>query len=263
MTLRIDDIGFLQGVTAVERLRTWNNRLPFREAHLRRFLHTTQTLKIGGLPDAEELSGLVDQLLNRRASDSDTGVVLFATPGRRGGNAPTLGLHLSPLDFSRLERMRREGQPLVVTGVRQPPLECWPRDIKVRCRIHYYLADHQAHEHDPEALGVLIDDDGSITETSVANIVVMIDGRLLIPPAGRILPGVMLAAVCDLAEAEGIRVARCPVSPQMLREADEVLLTGTEAGLWPARQIDALPKPPGPICRQLQQSLQTSLTEPA
>ncbi len=259
MGLSIDDLGFLQGVTAVERMRTWNRGLPLLEAHLVRFFHTTQTLKIAGLPSDDRLIELIGELLGKHESDSETGIVLFATPGRRGSDTPTLGMHLSPLDFPRLERLRDQGQSLVITSVRQPPLDCWPRDIKVRSRIHYYLADQQARERDPEALGVLIDDDGSITETSVSNVLAVAEGRLIAPPAGRILPGVMLSTVIHLARAEGIPVERAAIGPETLRAAEEVLLTGSEAGLWPARQVDDIPKPPGPICRRLQPLLDAFL----
>lgn len=283
MALGIDDLGFLQGVTAVERLRTWSGQLPLLDEHLRRFQHTAETLKIVGLPTAEQLADLMRQLRTHNATDSDTGIVIFATPGRRpstgspvapnnaapnnadsvtlAGTQPTLGIHCSPLDFPRLERLRRDGQPLVITDVRQPPLDCWPRDIKVRCRIHYYLADQQAREHDPEAGGVLIDDDSSITETSTANVLAVFGNRLVIPPAGRVLPGVMLQTVCRLAEQEGLEIERRPIAAEMLTEADEVLLTGSEAGLWPASKIDGTPKPIGLICRRLQASLARHLQQ--
>lgn len=266
MALAIDDVGFFQGVTAVERLRTWDRRLPLIEAHLLRFQHTTAVLRIDKLPPPDALRGLVEELLSRNSGSIDTGVILFATPGSRsgqsapGGPQPTLGLHQSPLDFAQLDSLCREGQPLVVTGVRQPSPDCWPRDIKVRSRIHYYLADRIARETDPAALGVLLDDDGSVTETSMANIVIVHDGRLIVPPADRVLPGVILATVCELAARQGMTVERQPISIDALRSADEVLLTGTEAGVWPARQIDNLIKPPGPVCRALQESLRRFLS---
>lgn len=268
IAIPIDDVGFFQGVTAVERLRTWDGRLPLIDAHLRRFRHSAEFLGIAGLPDAGELTRLIDELEARNPSELDSGIVLFATPGRRrvegktGEAAPTLGLHRSPLDLPRIEALRRDGQPLVVTTVRQPSPECWPRDIKVRSRIHYYLADRFARGRDSAALGVLLDDDGSITETSVANIAIVHGGRLVAPPADRVLPGVVLGTVCRLADQQGIEVERRPISVDELRAADEVLLTGTDVGVWPVRKIDGVVKTPGPVCRALQASLRQFLTEP-
>lgn len=268
MAIAIDDAGFFQGVTAVERLRTWGGRLPLVDSHLLRFQHTIAALHIEGLPDTEGLRSLIGQLLSRNRSGTDTGIVLFATPGRKGGPAdagnvqPTLGLHQTPLDHARLEALRQDGQPLVVTAVRQPSPECWPRHIKVRSRIHYYLADRIARDVDPTALGVLLDDDGSITETSMANILIVRDGRLVVPPPDRILPGVTLATVCQLASERGIVVERQPISVAWLRAADEVLLTGTEPGVWPVRGIDGVPKAPGPLCRSLQNWLGQFLEPP-
>ena len=52
----LDDFGFTQGVTAVERLRTYDGR-PFElPRHLARFATTTAGLQIAGLPSPPRLT---------------------------------------------------------------------------------------------------------------------------------------------------------------------------------------------------------------
>ena len=135
------------------------------------------------------------------ARDQDVGITMFATPGLVGQSAPTLGMHLNPLNHERIESHRQHGQAIVVTDVRQPPASCWPRSIKTRSRIHYYLADAFAAQHHADSLGVLIDDDGTITETSTSNIAVVRSGTIYSPPADRVLAGVTQLMIELLAQS--------------------------------------------------------------
>ena len=135
----IDDLGFRQGVTAVERLRTYEGQ-PFAVAdHLERFERTTFVLAIDPLPN--NFDELIDELLRRNRSvigGHEVGITLFATPGRIGSGLPSWALHLNAIDQTAVDRRRREGVPLIVTPIEQPAQACWPRELKVRSRLHYY-----------------------------------------------------------------------------------------------------------------------------
>lgn len=264
LRIPIDDVGFLQAATAVERLRTYRQRPLEVAAHLRRFCRSAAALSIA-LPDDTTLASLIDQLLRRNADwlteQGDVGIVLFATPGRGGaGVAPTLGMHLTSLDHPAIKRRQQFGQPLVITDVRQPPAASWPRDIKVRCRLHYYLADHQAQAVDRDAVGLLLDDDGTITETSVANVAIVRDGCIVSPPKERVLPGVTQAQAMRLALAAGIQWQQRSVSVHEVRQADEILLLGTTTGIWHAWLAPAtVPPPRGTVCTRLQADFATAV----
>lgn len=235
MNLSIDDVGFRQGVTAVERLRTYGGRIFAMEAHLRRWEWSTSKLGINPLPSSQSTESLLGELLQRNpgfARDRDVGITMFATPGLVGQSTPTFGMHLNPLNHERIESHRQQGQAVVVTDVRQPPASCWPRSIKTRSRIHYYLADAFAAQHHADSLGVLIDDDGTITETSTSNIAVVRSGAIYSPPADRVLAGVTQLMVELLAQDASISWTKSPISVSQLVDADEVLLMGTDGGIW-------------------------------
>lgn len=260
LNIACDDVGFLQGVTAVERLRTWQGRLPLLSKHIYRFQQSTTALDIAGLPPQDELASLLYELLQRNNPRADVGITLFATPGRRGSKQPTLAMHCTPLDQSRFASLREHGQPLIITPVQQPDPLCWPRTIKVRARVHYHLADTWARRTNPEALGVLLDNDGSVTETSTSNIIVRIQNRLILPPRDRVLPGIMAETVCGIAEAHGLQVERTSIDPEILLEENSVWLTGSEVGLWWASSVDGVIKQPGLDFQYFQERLMTHLT---
>lgn len=254
MRVSVDDIGFRQGVIAVERLRTYGGR-PFAiEEHLDRWLRTTAELQITDLPRRQAIGGMLLELLERNAlllhQQGDVGITLFATPG--GPTAPTatgptpqqtstFGMHLNPIRHALIQRRRESGQPVIVTSVRQPPPECWSRGIKVRSRIHYYLADREAAEVDPDAVGVLVDDDASLTETSIANLAIVKEGRILSPVPTQVLRGITQSTCEKLAARIGIDWSTARLNVHQLVGADEVLLMGTDGGIWFANSVDSQP----------------------
>jgi len=263
--LGVDDIGLRQSVVAVERLRTYQGRVVELQPHLVRYRRTIDFLSIPSVVDDQLIAQRIDQLILRNQAwcdrAGDFGITLLATPGDgtavtevSGYGGPTEIIHLNALDLNQIARRQSSGQPLVVTDIRQPPAESWPRDIKVRCRLHYYLADLKAKQFAPDGLGVLIDTDGSITETSVANIAIINQGSIWSPPPHQVLPGVTQEVVRCAAMELGIPWQHKTLFPADLRQADEVILMGTDGGVWFGNRVDGHPihnNQPGPIYQRL------------
>lgn len=241
MLLPLDDAGFRQGVTAVERLRTHGGKLKFASRHFQRWQQTTDTLSIENLPSASELLGLLDEILARNHDAiknlGDVGLTIVATPGSRR-NSPTLAIRIVLIDHAKVDRFRNSGQPIVITEVVQPPRESWSRQIKVRSRIHYYLADRAAREKHSEAVGILTNTDGTITEASTCNLAIVQAGAIISPPAESVLGGITQSVVEEIASSQSITWTKRPLSRRDLRTADEVLMMGTTTGLWFASAVD-------------------------
>ncbi|MEM9585788.1 MAG: aminotransferase class IV [Planctomycetota bacterium] len=236
----LDDLGFVQAVTAVERLRTYAGEAFQVDRHLQRWRATLAHLAI----DVSRLtSPPINELLRRNADwvlkCGDVGITVCATPGPISNPHPNLFLHLSRLDLDRVRRRRSQGQPLWVTDVVQPPEQSWSRHAKVRCRLHYYLADRQAAKWDLDAAGLLIDADHSITETSIANLAAVVDNTVIAPPADQVLRGVSAQVVQNHADKQGVTWEHRRLSVADLESADEILLMGTDSGLWWVNRLGA------------------------
>lgn len=254
--LAIDDLGFRQGVVAVERLRSYDGRPVLLDRHLARWRRTLDYLQLRIDSDRRRLAERLGELIQRNHAwcrrVGEFGITLLATPGsgRADEPQPIELMHLNPLPLARIEQHRRVGQPLVISDVQQPPAGCWPRDIKVRCRLHYYTADRAARLSHPDAIGLLVDADGSVTETSIANLAIVRGNQILSPAAEQVLPGVTISVVEQAAAALGLPWQRQPLFPADVRSADEVWLMGTDGGLWFASTVDAVAvgqHRPGPV----------------
>lgn len=259
------DAGFVLGASIAEQVRTFRG-VPFRlEDHVRRLEQSLQVVGIeSGLSQAEWIAlGLDAVARNRRLQDSedDLGLSMFATPGLYAAYAepgpirPTLCVHTYPLPFRLWAGKYRQGQALVTSSVRQVPPECWSPEVKCRSRVHYFLADKQAAAMDPGARAVLLDMAGLVTEASTANVLIYrADEGLLAVPRGKVLHGISMDVLTELAAEIGIRTGQRDLTPQDLATADEVLLSSTPFCLLPVTRLDRKPiggGQPGPIFRRL------------
>jgi branched-subunit amino acid aminotransferase/4-amino-4-deoxychorismate lyase len=186
--------------------------------------------------------------------------VIFVTPGdlaaQHGGRAgrPRTAVHTFPLAFPLWAAAYDSGVALRTVAIRQVPVECWPMHIKVRSRLHYHLADREAAAVEPGSRAVLAHLDGRISETSTANIAVVVAGQIITPPPADALGGVSLAQTRRLAERLGITWHERSLMAADLAAADEILLTSTPSCLLPATRFEGRPVGPGgpgPVYRRL------------
>ena len=254
MHLSVLDDGFRFAATAVERLRTYGGTVFQLPAHLDRLHATVDALGISGLPEPTRMEELVRTLIRRNdvflRRCGDVGITIVVTPGT-ANQRPTVAMHLNTIDHEKVARRRGSGQPLVITDVVQPPAESWPRGIKVRCRLHYYLADRIAERSHVDASGILLDTDASITETSIANVAFVRNGTVISPPPERVLGGITQQVIEQIADEHSVAWIKRPIDPQELTEADEVILMGTDTGFWFANRVDKSVLRPGPVYHRL------------
>lgn len=168
---------------------------------------------------------------------------------------PTICLHTHPLSFQLWANEYHSGQALATTAVRQVPTSCWPAELKCRSRMHYYLADREAAAAYPNARALLLDADGFVTEASTANLLIHRKGEGLIsPPVEKILPGISMSAVMDLARELGISCRQRDLTVEDVASADEAMLTSTSTCILPVVRLNGQPigdGSPGPVYQKL------------
>jgi branched-subunit amino acid aminotransferase/4-amino-4-deoxychorismate lyase len=251
-TIPIDDAGFVLGTTVAEQLRTFAGQLFRLEDHLARLEQSLAIVGVDPGMTTSEFAEVARELVARNyrllASGDDLGLSIFVTPGTyptyasRRPAGPTVCLHTYALPFHRWSEKYRAGESLVTTDTEQVSPHAWPAAVKCRSRIHYYLADRQAAAIEPGARALLLDQDGWVTETSTANIVVWrANEGLISPPWKKILPGISLAVVVELTKALGISTIERDLSPQDVATADEVLLLSTPFCLLPVTRFNGHP----------------------
>ena len=246
--LPVGDAGFVLGATVTEQLRTFCGRLFKADAHQERLHESLQIVGVDAIrPLAEVFAAAAELAACNHAVgpvDDDLGLVIFVTPGdqpsqHRGmRGTPRTVIHTFPLAFRLWADAYDRGVPLRSVSVRQVPDACWPVQAKVRSRLHYFLADREAHAAEPGARAVVCHLDGRVSETSTANIAIVRDGTILAPPAADALAGVSLRCAESLAASLGLAWTTRSLTEQDLADADEILLTSTPNCILPATRFN-------------------------
>lgn len=265
----VTDVGFIQGVTVAEQLRTFGGQLFRLKQHLQRLERSLQIVGVEPEVGLEQISQIAEELSARNHAfldpADDLGLTIFITPGPYATYAnsaihrgPTVCLHTYPLPFGQWVDKYHVGESLAVTAVQQVPAACWPLELKCRSRMHYFLADRAARESDPGARALMLDQQGFATEASTANILVYYrDVGLVSPPRESILPGVSVAVLEELAAGLSIPFSHRLLTPDDVAAADEVLLASTSPCVWSVTRLNGRPiadGQPGPRAAQLRQA---------
>lgn len=269
LALSVIDAGFVLGATVTEQVRTFAGRLFRLEAHLDRLWRSLETVGMDPGLSRQQMAEVATELVahNHRLLQpgDDLGLSIFVTPGPYVGYAgrsveirPTVCLHTYPLGFGLWAAKYQRGESLWISSVCQVDRACWPPALKCRSRMHYYLADREAAQNEPGSRAVLLDREGFVTETAIANIVLYRAGEgLLSPPVERILPGISLEVVFQLAGRLGVPTGFRGLRPEDLTSADEIMITSTPFCLLPVTRLQGQPVgtgQPGPLYQKLLQA---------
>lgn len=248
LSLPVGDAGFVLGATVTEQLRTFRGRLFMADAHQERLRESVQIVGIDPGRALAEVFAAAEEIAARNHAagpvDDDLGLVIFVTPGdqpsQHGGRGgmPRTVIHTFPLAFRLWADAYEHGVPLRSVSVRQVPDACWPVQAKVRSRLHYFLADREAHAAEPGAKAVVCHLDGRVSETSTANIAIVRDGTILAPPMADALAGVSLRCAENLAASLGLPWTTRSLTEMDLAAADEILLTSTPNCILPATRFN-------------------------
>lgn len=253
--LNIYDLGLVLGATLTEMTRTFSHR-PYRtEDHIARLYRSLKFAGIDAPLSPEEMLDRTHELVESNCRligpEKDLGIVHFVTPGENalyagsagaaGPMRPTTCIHSFPLRHSLWRHLFTEGAHVVTPSIRHIPPQCLEPKMKNRSRLHWYLADQQAHNVDPSAIPLLLDLDGNVTECAGSNFVIVKGNTIVSPTPRNILWGVSLETVKKLAPEIGMEFVEMEFQPYDVVNADEAWLTTTPYCLAPCTRINRIP----------------------
>lgn len=251
-SLKIYDLGIVSGATFTEMTRTFAGA-PFRlDDHLSRLY---ASLEYGGISISLTPEQMHEQTLhlireNYPLLDKgyDLAIVCFVTAGespvyagwkdRNAPIKPTICIHSFPLAFGNWQQMFVDGAHVVTPATRHIPSECIDAKSKHRSRLHWFLADRQTRAVDPQALSLLLDTDGYITESTGANFLVYKDGAVFSPTDRNILQGISLQTVREIAAELNLKWVEKDLLVDDVVRADEAWLTSTPYCIAPCTRIN-------------------------
>lgn len=262
----IDDRGFLLGDAVYEVLRVVRGRFVEAQRHLRRLARSLREVSIPD-PGLDLLEISTELLRRNRLERGEATVYMQVSRGAAArrhafpprGTAPTV-LVTATAFVPRAELLADGAKAITLPDLR------WSRcDIKSVNLLPNVLAAQRAEE--AGAFEAILIRDGVVTEATRSNVLVVAGGVVHTHPTGPfILPGVTREVVLELAAEAGVPVREEAVRADVLRSADEVLLTGTTADVMAVTAIDGRPVgagQPGLMARRLGALLAERIGVPA
>jgi branched-chain amino acid aminotransferase len=245
----VHDRGFRYGDGVFDTLRVYEGRPFLLERHMARLLEGAGALGITPLPDPPALARLIRDLIDRNGllhAVVRTTLTRGTSPGWDPSEAadPTVVAVEQP--FSGYpERLYSSGASIVILAdTRLRPAALAPSVKSLSLLAHVQAKREAIGQGADEA--VLCTESGFVAEGTVSNVFCVEDGRLRTPPlSDGILQGITREVVLDLARRDGLLTEESSLTPESLREADEVFLTSTGMEVLPVTRLDGHPVGPG------------------
>ncbi len=205
-------------------------------AHMTRFEKAWQALFSTPPPDITWADVIHQVITGNRLTQKTAAVKIMATAGSRerppydGTLLVTARPYTHRLDEKGIHGLRLVRYP----SPRQTPLA----DHKTLNYLYYLMAGNWAAARGADE-ALILNPDGSVSETNTGNILLVENDRVVVPASPHVLPGIMQAAVVDYLAAAGMAVETRQVRPRDLFRAGAVLVTNSLMGAVPALAVDA------------------------
>ncbi len=231
--------GFQYGYGFFETIRAEKGGCRYLEAHMNRFVRTWKEFFPGEPPDLS-WNEIIGQVLEANGlKHAVAAVKVIAAKGDRNIPPYNHTLLVQARSYThRLTEKKTNGLKLLTyPHPRQSPLA----DYKSLNYLYYIRAREWALEHGADE-ALILNPDGSISESNSANILlIMGDHTVIVPASAHVLPGIMEREVCGWFTRKGWQVLRKSVTPDGILKANQVLLTNSLMGTVPVLSLDGGP----------------------
>ena len=253
------DRGFIFGDGVYEVIPVYS-RKPLRLAeHLARMQNSLDAIRLKNPLTRDDWTHLVGQIIERNPWD-DQSVYVQVTRGVAprdqafpANPVPTVFIMANPMAKPSAEQREKGVGVITAEDFRWKRCDIKSVSLLANCLLRQLAADAGCVE------AVLLRD-GYVTEASTSNVFLVKDGRIASPPKDqRILPGITLDLVLDLARAAKLPVEVRPVAEAELRAADEIWVSSSTKEVLPVTTLDGQPVgdgKPGPMYARMYQLYQ-------
>lgn len=233
--INIADLGFQYGYGFFETIRVDHGKPGYLDSHMARFNKTWKTLFHHDIPDLS-WAEIIDQVIDKNGLKQEIAAAkIIATWGTRTEPPFDHGIIVTARPY--VQRLAHKKEPGLNLATYPHPRYTPLADHKTLNYLYYYLASKWAVEQGAnEAL--ILNPDGSISETNSANILLVREKEVIRPASPHVLAGIMEDKVCNLLLDRGYKVRDETVRLEDLFTSDNVLITNSLIGALPGISVD-------------------------
>jgi branched-chain amino acid aminotransferase len=177
--------------------------------------------------------------------------------GNRTIGKATVAIYCISIAFEEFARHYVDGVKLVIPSTRRIPPQCLEPKAKINNKMNHNMAIFEAKQVDPQAIPLMLDLDGNISESNAHNFFLVLNGKLCTPSNKNVLDGITKDALFELAAKLKIEVMEGNFTPYDAYNAEEAFLASTSPTIVPVQSINGV-RPtkvvPGPLTKKLLQA---------
>ena len=240
--LSVLDWGFTRSDCTYDVVHVWQGSFFRLDDHLDRFLNSCRSLRLDPGHSHEEMREILTECV-RSSSLRDAYVEMVCTRGKPvpGSRDPRTCSNnfiafAIPFVWVMSPQVQEQGGHLIIASVPRIPRQSVDPTVK-----NFHWGDltkglFEALDKGADT-AVLIDIDGYVSEGPGFN-VFCVQGRKVLSPGDTVLEGITRKSVRELCDEQGFDFELTQLSPQTLRDADEVFISSTAGGIMPIRRVD-------------------------
>lgn len=237
--VHVNDRGFLLADGIYEVIRVYGGRPLELDRHLRRLERSARELRLPLDPTADEIGRIATELLVRNGL-ADATIYVQVTRGVAPRTHAFPTATVVPTTYVAVRPALAPPPALVRDGAAAitRPDDRWARcDVKAVGLTANVLAKQAAV--DAGAFEAIFVRDGYVTDCASCNVFAVVGRTLLTAPrTNYILWGITREVVLELARQDGLDVQEMPFRVEVLRQADEIFVTGTSSEITPIVALD-------------------------
>ncbi|MBN1289636.1 MAG: branched-chain-amino-acid transaminase [Actinobacteria bacterium] len=253
------DHGLLYGDGVFEGIRVYKRRLFMLDEHLKRLFNGAKVIRLNIPVPLEELKDKIRETV--RINEIDEGYVRLVVTRGKGDlglspfkcGTPNIIVIASTIKIYP-DEVYRDGLKIITVATRRNNPDALSPQIKSLNYLNHILAHFEVVNASADE-GLMLNDQGYITECVVDNFFIVMDGKVITPPTNvGALHGITREAVFRLCAEHSIMIEEQNLSLVEAYMSDEAFLTGTAAEIAPITYIDDRPigdGKPGPVTKRL------------
>ena len=257
------DRGFMLGDAVYDTTRTFGGKIFRLSEHLDRFLNSLKYMRMEPNITKNEWENLTMQVLeqNLHLLKSNDDFWVSQRVSRGDGVKLTSIIECYPLPFKERAKYYKYGIPIITPSVRRTPPESISPRAKIHNNINLIQAEFEAKSTNPDALPILLDTNGNLSEGPGANIFIVKKGTLITPKKQRILEGISREVTIELAKKLSINFSEDDIDLFDLYTANEAFITSTSFCIVPISTSNGNTIGSGEIPGKITNELQNAYTE--
>ena len=251
--INVDDQGFLFGYGFFETIRVVKGKPKYLKEHIERFNSAWEHLFQSKTPDLTW-----DEIISRVVAENGltekiSAVKIIATAGseKKSPFNNTLLVMARPYTHRLAEKKDCGLHLATYPEPRQTPLA----DYKTLNYLYYLLAGKWAAANNADE-ALILNPDGTVSETNTANIFLIKDKTAFLPVSPHVLPGIMQKKVNGLLRKWDYKIERKKIMPEELLNNNQVFVSNSLMGTVPVLSIDGnKPVKPSQLWRKINREI--------